>query len=290
MVTLFSAARLGHALNQMAALRGSGVRHVGVWLDEAEAPTIEGVTGIHVPPGAAGMRLAAGRNAGARAAIDAGAELLVFLDADCLPGPELLRLYGAAAAQLPGAVLCGPVTYLAEGFQGQTPDELAVATAPHPARPNPAAGECVVAPAGQHALFWSLSFAVTPATWMLSGGFSELYEGYGAEDTDFAARLGPAGLDLVWVGGAHAYHQYHPTSTPPWQHLDDILRNAGIFWQRWGWWPMQGWLDAFAAAGAIELVDGVWRRVVEDASDAPESSESSAAGTRQGLGLGIGPT
>jgi hypothetical protein len=34
-------------------------------------------------------------------------------------------------------------------------------------------------------------------------------------------------------------------------HLDDILRNAAIFHDRWGWWPMQGWLAAFEARGLV---------------------------------------
>jgi GT2 family glycosyltransferase len=100
-------------------------------------------------------------------------------------------------------------------------------------------------------LFWSLSFAVTPATWRRIGGFCELYRGYGGEDTDFAHSAAGAGVGLRWVGGAHAFHQHHPVSNPPVQHLDDILRNAQVFHRRWGWWPMSGWLDAFAAQGLI---------------------------------------
>ena len=53
-------------------------------------------------------------------------------------------------------------------------------------------------------------------------------------------------MKLCWVGGAWAFHQHHPTATPPAQHLHDILRNATLFKRRWGWWPMTGWLDAFA--------------------------------------------
>jgi GT2 family glycosyltransferase len=109
-------------------------------------------------------------------------------------------------------------------------------------------------------LFWSLSFAVTADTWLAVGGFEESYEGYGGEDTDFAFTARAAGVPLVWVGGAHAYHQYHPTSAPPWQHLDDILRNGRLFADRWGSWPMEGWLEAFAAAGAIEQTPTGWTR------------------------------
>ncbi|MEV8529436.1 DUF6381 family protein [Streptomyces sp. NPDC052000] len=80
---------------------------------------------------------------------------------------------------------------------------------------------------GDPRLFWSLSFALTAATWERVGGLCEDYTGYGAEDTDFAARATSRGVGLWWVGGAPAYHQYHPTHSPPVQHLDDILRDGG---------------------------------------------------------------
>ena len=260
-ITLCSAARLDHVRRQQRLLRTGSVRRVLVWLDAgpppAALPDLAGAEWVHVPPGARGMRLAAGRNRGAEVA---GADLLVFLDADCLPGPELLARYRSAASAHPGALLCGPVTYLAEGVRPADADALPALTAPHPARPAPPDGENLVAGPDDHRLFWSLSFAVTAPTWDTLGGFHETYEGYGGEDTDLAWTAKEAGLPLVWVGGAHAYHQYHPTSSPPWQHLDDILRNGRLFADRWGFWPMQGWLDAFAAAGAIERAPAGWRR------------------------------
>ncbi len=210
-----------------------------------------------------GLPLAAARNLGARAALDAGAQLLVFLDVDCLPGPDLVRGYAAAAASAgSGLLLCGPVTYLQPpGPPGYDLSRLNAYDAPHPARPAPATGETVIG--GRHELFWSLSFALDAATWDLIGGFDEAYVGYGAEDTDFAQRARAAYVGLAWVGDARAYHQYHPTQDPPLQHLDDILRNGAIFARRWGWWPMRGWLDGFERAGLIER-DGVgdYRRTV----------------------------
>ncbi|MBW5424850.1 glycosyltransferase family 2 protein, partial [Streptomyces sp. BG9H] len=116
--------------------------------------------------------------------------------------------------------------------------------------------------AGDPRLFWSLSFALTAATWERVGGFCESYTGYGAEDTDFAARATSLGVDLWWVGGAPAYHQYHPTHTPPVQHLDDILRNGALYKARWGSWPMQGWLRAFEERGlvAYDAATDDWRK------------------------------
>jgi hypothetical protein len=268
-VTVCSAGRLTHVERQQAALRASGddALRVLVWLDAErpptveEAPEFEGAIVLHAGPGPFGLRLAAGRNAGATAAIDAGAELLVFLDADCIPGPEVFSRYRDAASRHPDALLCGPVTYLPEGVIPSTAAQLRDVTAPHAARPAPADGAIETASDDDYRLFWSLSFAVGTTTWNRIGGFDPSYEGYGGEDTDFAFRARDAAVPLLWVGGAHAYHQYHPTSKPPWQHLDDILRNGRIFAERWGTWPMEGWLDAFAEAGAVRRTADGWTQV-----------------------------
>jgi N-acetylglucosaminyl-diphospho-decaprenol L-rhamnosyltransferase len=260
-VTIGSAARLDHLRRQQRFLMTEPVRRIVVWLDADAPPPVPEFAGaelVHVPPGEQGMRLAAGRDRGAERALAGGATLLVFLDADCLPGPSLLTRYRTAAAQHPSGLLCGPVTYLPEGVLPADAAALPALTAPHAARPAPPDGENVL---GEHRLFWSLSFAVTAETWRAVGGFDEAYEGYGGEDTDFAYAARAAHVPLVWVGGAHAYHQHHPTSAPPWQHLDDILRNGRLFADRWGTWPMEGWLEAFAAAGAIEHTSTGWARV-----------------------------
>ena len=263
-VTLASAARLTHVERQQERLKAAddAAQAFVVWLDETPPPPHLGRTArtLHLPPGADGLRLAAGRNLGARAALTAGHELLVFLDADCVPGPDLLEVYAGASTRHPDALLCGPVTYLPEGIVVDAEVDLDELTAPHPARPVPAAGATVAAAATDYALFWSLSFAASSDTWEAVGGFDEAYEGYGGEDTDFAFRARERGVPLVWTGGAHAYHQYHPTSSPPWQHLDDILRNGALFAERWGVWPMEGWLERFAAAGAVEWTGETWRR------------------------------
>ncbi|MFD3543317.1 glycosyltransferase family 2 protein [Streptomyces sp. NPDC058662] len=206
------------------------------------------------------LPLAAARNAGAARALAAGAELLVFLDVDCVPGPTLLDRYARTAAD--GALLCGTVGYLPPPpAGGYRLDELAGSAPPHPARPAPADGR--VLRGGDPRLFWSLSFAVTAGTWDRVGGFCEDYTGYGAEDTDFAAAAAGRGVDLWWVGGAPAYHQHHPTQHPPVQHVDDILRNGAVYRRRWGSWPMEGWLREFAARGLVRYVPATdtWCRV-----------------------------
>jgi GT2 family glycosyltransferase len=220
---------------------------VVVAMRAAEAPGYRELCGgaaeVLPLPGGSDLPLARARNAGARHAIAGGAECLVFLDVDCIPSPALLERYREVASD--DALSCGTVRYLP-------------AAAPHPARPVPHAGELL--PGGDHRLFWSLSFAITATAWERIGGFDEAYTGYGGEDTDFGQRARAAGLDLHWVGGADAYHQHHPVSDPPVEHLDDILRNGARFAARWGWWPMEGWLRAFAERGLVRPDGDGWAR------------------------------
>jgi N-acetylglucosaminyl-diphospho-decaprenol L-rhamnosyltransferase len=270
-MTVASASRFGHLQTQRGVLRDVApadldILRIEAWLDPepplraTHGPRSGADATVHVPPGASGMRVGAARNAVADVALREGADVLVFLDVDCLPGPDLLSRYVDAAQRHPDALLAGPVTYLPSIQRPSRADELGAMTRPHPARPSPSDGTTEQADPDAYDLFWSLSFAVTPATWQRLDGFSDDYEGYGAEDTDLAWRARERGIPLRWVGGAHAYHQWHPTSSPPWAHLDDILRNGRIFAERWGTWPMRGWLDAFARAGAIVAHDGGWVR------------------------------
>ncbi|WP_028473314.1 glycosyltransferase family 2 protein [Nocardioides alkalitolerans] len=209
---------------------------------------------------AAGLPLAAARNLAIGTAFDAGAEVVVGLDADCLAGRRLVAAYADVVARRPGTIWSGPVTYLDPRPAGGYPlGDLELLDDPHPARPAPAPG--VEEDGADPRLFWSLSFALSREAWERSGGFCEDYVGYGAEDTDFARRADRAGLDFGWVGSARAYHQHHPVSRPPVEHLDAILRNAGVFHGYWGEWPMLGWLEEFERRGlAVRDADGRWRR------------------------------
>lgn len=239
--------------------------HVVVALGDPQVATVvagEGSDAIVVEVAAEEpIPVALGRNYGAAVALRESAELLVFLDVDCIPGAQLIARYRHTASLLEhaGALLCGPVTYLAPpGPGGYVLRELRAQPNPHPARPVP--GDDEVLATTDYELFWSLSFAVTATTWKRIGGFCERYQGYGGEDTDFAQCAAAQHIPMRWVGGAHAFHQFHPTVDPPVQHLDDVLRNAAIFHQRWGWWPMQGWLDAFQARGlVVRHADGYTR-------------------------------
>ncbi|MCS5480355.1 glycosyltransferase family 2 protein [Corynebacterium sp. YIM 101645] len=266
-VTLSNARRLRHVSRQAAALP-PGVRHLVIALGDADV-LAEALPDSEVL--ALGeFSLAGARNLGGDVAAKAdpgGEGMIVFLDADCLPGPDLLDQYRLALDAHPEAVVAGPVTYLRDGdTRTDRPD-------PHPGRPNPPAGTLLFADGHDYELFWSLSFAVTTALWRsirrIFGGFDKSYTGYGAEDTDFAQHLRVRRIPLIWVGGAHAYHQWHPVSDPPWEHFHDILRNAEIFHEIWGFWPMTGWLEKFADEGALEYRDGRWVAVNQKLAKAP---------------------
>ncbi len=227
------------------------------------------VTVIPFVGGSVELPVAGARNAGAVEALRRGADLLVFLDVDCLPSPDMIASYVKAAEHREhgSSLLCGAVAYLPPPPPGGYDLDRLDGHPPHRSRPTPAPGE--LQPTGEHRLFWSLSFAVTREVWERVGGFCEEYRGYGAEDTDFAQLAKSVGVDLTWVGGATAYHQWHATSSPPVQHVDDILRNGAIFARRWGWWPMEGWLAQFVELGLIRWDDaaqGYRRTSAEDAA------------------------
>ena len=119
----------------------------------------------------------------------------------------------------------------------------------HPSKPPiPADGVREEPDSGE---LWGLSFALAAEDWRALGGMDEAFFGYGGEETDLAARLAESGLSTFWVAGARAYHQHHPVSRPPVEHLVDIVRNASIYWRRWHEWPMSGWLDEFERQGRI---------------------------------------
>lgn len=267
------AGRHDHLRSQLRGLRHSTVRpddHVVVSMGDRAIADIVGddysdaARTVCVPASSDALPLARARNVGARAAIARGADLLVFLDVDCVPHPRMIDRYRGVAAtpRHRDDLLCGPVTYLdaeTSTLVRTSPGRSELTADPHPARPAPPDGTTVAG--DRYELFWSLSFAVRSPVWTRIGGFCEEYTGYGAEDTDFAQRARAAGVGMAWVGGADAFHLHHRVSEPPVEHLTDILRNAAVFERRWGWWPMRGWLDAFEAKGLIRFDESAnsWR-------------------------------
>ena len=193
------------------------------------------------------MPLAAARN---RAAEEARGETLVFLDVDCIPSPTLIARYAETAGEgvRLGEVLYLPAGAVDNGVDAAKLDRLGVR---HPAKPAIAPDE--IRPTPNHGELWGLSFALSAADWRAAGGMDERYVGYGAEETDFAARLERAGVPMAWVGGARAWHQHHAVHVPPYQHFDAILRNATLFRATWGRWCMDYWLGQFVDRGMIRI-------------------------------------
>ncbi|WP_244928133.1 galactosyltransferase-related protein [Nocardioides sp. W7] len=264
--------RRGHLDAQHRSLAAGSRRpddYVVVAMDDPAVRSVEldglrrRIVRVRNDPG--GLPLARARNRGVRTALDSGAEVVVCLDVDCLAGGTLVASYAERATAHPRTVWQGPVTYLppppAGGYRLDGLDGL---DEPHPGRPAPAAGQQVWG--ADPDLFWSLSFAMSASAWQVSGGFCPEYVGYGGEDTDFGHTLVTRGLELAWDGSARAYHQHHPVSRPPTEHLDDILRNATLFHRRWGRWPMTGWLEEFERLGLATFREGRWTRVRQTAS------------------------
>ncbi|MGB7251113.1 MAG: glycosyltransferase [Phormidesmis sp.] len=194
------------------------------------------------------LPLAAARNA---AACHAAGDILIFLDVDCIPAREMVAEYEKACQQVPQAIAMGNVHYLSHTIRDNwTEDQLLAQSTPHPKRDITAVA--ALTPENNYGLFWSLSFALHRPLFDQLGGFSEIYPGYGAEDTDFAWKVKAQGIELRWVPQALAFHQFHTSTVPPWQHLTSIVHNASIFYERWGEWPMGGWLSVFAEEGYID--------------------------------------
>ncbi|MEL6061912.1 MULTISPECIES: glycosyltransferase family 2 protein [unclassified Methylobacterium] len=220
------------------------------WMQPETAPDLPDpgcpVRHLHVP--GEPMPLAAARN---RAAEAASADLLVFLDVDCIPAPTLVAAYARAGATARGLLL-GEVLYLPPEAVADDPDPAVLDRLgrPHPARPAPP--ETGLRPEPDAGQLWGLSFALPAASWHAAGGMDEAFVGYGGEETDLAARLAASGLPVFWVAGARAYHQHHPVHVPPLQHFAAILANAARFRARHGRWCMTYWLGQFRAAGLID--------------------------------------
>jgi GT2 family glycosyltransferase len=223
---------------------------VSPWPPGPSAPTV-----LDVPAVDGRLPLAAARNAGVGAL---GTDLAVLLDVDCIPGAGLVSGYAAAAdqVQMDGAdgLLCGVLRYLSPGVPGDGDWEetaLVAGSRPHAARPLPAAGELVRA--DRHELAWTTSLGLRTETFHRVGGFDERFTGYGGEDTDFGVRAGLAGLGVWWTGDAVAYHQHHDSESPPRRHVADIVRNAQLFADLHGWYPMTGWLEIFHREGLVDF-------------------------------------
>lgn len=248
-VVTVAGGRRGHLERQRRSLRihAPGIRHVVVDLggdpiDDPDVVVVERPVDEGTP-----LPIAEARNRGADAA---AAEVLVFLDVDCIAGWDLVTSYDHRV-RTDGGIWSGPVGYLppTDGVDACDDETLRQVATFHEGRPRPGQRP---GPAPSWQMFWSLSFAVDTTTWHRIGGFDEDYTGYGGEDTDFARTAHEIGVPFWYDGDAIAFHQHHAVSSPPVEHVDDIVANARRYRDKWGSWPMEGWLEEFAARGLIE--------------------------------------
>jgi GT2 family glycosyltransferase len=192
------------------------------------------------------LPLASARNAAVDKALG---DELIFLDVDCIPSSRLVEQHGNGLRANDTVLLQGAVSYLPDGAvqNGWSEEQLNHLGSLHRAQERHRPGDDI-----PHPLFWSLNFACSRRTFETIGGFNANYVGYGGEDTDFAFRARRSGVPVKAVS-ALAFHQYHPSFSPPLNHFVSIVENSERFYEVWGEWPMGGWLAEFAAAGYLRI-------------------------------------
>jgi GT2 family glycosyltransferase len=187
------------------------------------------------------------RNLGSACAIG---EHLAFCDADTIATRGFVanvhRTLDERDAIVSGDVLYLPPVVVADHEVG----ELEGMGRPHPARERPPASG--VRLDARHELLWGLCMAMRGSTFDRAGGFDEHYGGYAGEDTDLAVTCRELGVPAGLVADAAVLHQHHDSFDPPVQQLVETLANAQHFHDKWGEWPMQGWLAGFERMGLVE--------------------------------------
>lgn len=211
---------------------------------ECEIPIVR--LRIDTLPEGSGLPLARARNV---AAATAGSSNLVFLDVDCIPSRGLFTALLNIVEEKDALVMAQP-RYLREPLGASDLIEdgiLERLSSVHQSR----VGLAGTGSRFRHEMFWSLGFAIRSDTFYRIGGFDPGYDGYGAEDTDFAFRAREARIPVHYAA-ADLFHQWHPIYKPPLNHFETIIANARRFNDRWHRWPMEGWLSAFTQNGLIQ--------------------------------------
>ncbi len=214
-----------------------------------------------VPSDRRALPLAAARNAAARTAVEEGAEVLVFLGGDVIPGSRTLERYAEAVTgpledRPEGPVVwTGPFHHLppsGEDGVGYPVGQLDGLAEPNPFVPPLGPGQLQAEPRWE--LFSGEAFAMSAEDWVRAGGFCGDYTGHGLEDADFAAKVARDGGALVWVGGATAYRQPVPAPDPV--HEQRVaLRHAATWRTRWGRVPDHPLYDRLLGSGVLRRAE-----------------------------------
>ena len=173
-----------------AAPEPAAAPHVVVAMGDGEARRCRAACGdaadvVAVERPAAGLPLAAGAQRRRRArARGAAPSCSCSSTSTACPAPDCSSATARPPAGRARHCSAARSRYLPPAPRGGYP-ATGLARSPRRTRRRPAPPDGVLQRSGDHALFWSLSFAVTRATWRRIGGFSEAYVGYGGEDTDF---------------------------------------------------------------------------------------------------------
>lgn len=283
-VLTLCAGREGHLRNLLLALSEGSVLPGEVVLIVMDKKKVEDLPDVKFPVrqfqlSGDELPLAAARNLAAR---KAEFDCLIFLDVDCIPSRGVVENYLKALSSVPDGVFQGEVFYLPERDLSEWPvqiwdERLGELGIRHPSkRPFCEAGLEVEPNFGE---LWGLSFALHKSTFVQAGGFDENFCGYGGEETDFAYALRQVGSRLYRVADAAVFHQHHPISIPPLQHFHTIIRNAGLFREKWGVWCMDYWLMQFRKMRLIEWSENCSVITIKREPDNAEIEEARQPGT-----------
>lgn len=187
------------------------------------------------------------RNNAVRAIISGAhaADILWFLDGDCLPAPDCLaqhlRFFAGSARPL---VVAFRVDLTPEQTEALDDVRIARGEAMSPTADQFAALQARDRRYRRHALMrrlglgkphkpklLSANFAVRLADYLAVNGFDEEYTGYGQEDDDLGRRLYKIGVTpAIGIMQAMAFHQHHPTRAPgAWEASPNAARFARPF-------------------------------------------------------------
>lgn len=231
------------------------------------------------------LPFAAARNLGAVTAMDAGAEVLIFLSVQCVPGARLVERY---AERVPSAGHAAPVQWCGEvrtlrppppviGYPVYRLESLTLDPEPllavdhveveRPQAPTPTEeawaipGYVSETRAGGAATTGD-SFAITARDFRATGGFCPQFRGAEGVDEDFAHVVSAAGGTVVRIGGVPAYRQFRAKAPPEAADVHRLVRNANLFAERWGRaLPIEEW-EALVATGLARRDESRGRWVV----------------------------